>query len=194
MLRAKSGLEYIRCVLCVAHRRKMQMDLEREIDRLEKISKRQTFFLATIDVWHPSYRRVKAENDAIEVQLKEAWTALKEHESAERARAAATAAALKREAGVQRAMLECQQRVWYKERGSAYLILAWAAQDPQKRLEAANAAILCFGQYRRLCRVTADVDCLIATAQEVVDTAQKELDKPFYVKWFDYALELLVTG
>jgi hypothetical protein len=120
----------------------MQMDLEREIDRLEKISSRQHFYMNTCDVWHESYREVKAQNDAIEVQLKEAWTALKEHESAERARAAqaaaATAAALEREASVQRAILDCQQRrQQFDERALAYRTqqaLA-AAEAAQKELD-----------------------------------------------------------
>ena len=99
----------------------MQMDLEREIERMEKISYRQTFYMATCDVWHESYSRVKAENDVIEQKLKEAWTALKEHEAAERTRAAAAAAALKREAGVQRAILDCKQRrLDFDERARAY--------------------------------------------------------------------------
>jgi len=112
----------------------MQMDLEREIDRLEKISLGQLFYMNTCDVWHESYRAVKAENDAIQVQLKEAWTALKEHESAERARAAATAAALKREAGVQRAILDCQQRrQQFDERARA-----WRTQQALAAAEAAQ--------------------------------------------------------
>ena len=106
----------------------MQMDLEREIERLEKISYRQTFYMATCDVWHESYRSVKAENDVIEQQLKEAWTALK-------ARAAAAAAALKREAGVQRAILDCQQRrQQFDERARAY------RSEQKQTLAAAKAA------------------------------------------------------
>ena len=107
------------------------MDLEREIDRLEKISSRQHFYMNTCDVWHESYRQVKAENDAIEVQLKAAWTALEEHESAERARAAA----LKREAGVQRAILDCKQRrKEFDERARAY------RSEQKQTLAAAKAA------------------------------------------------------
>ncbi len=115
----------------------MQMDLEREIERLEKISYRQTFYMATCDVWHETYSRVKAENDVIEQKLKAAWTALKEHESAEKARAAAAAAALKREARADIPASEPdfrERRQQFDERARAY------RSEQKQTLAAAKAA------------------------------------------------------
>jgi len=176
----------------------MQMDLEREIERLDKISKCQTFYMATCgDVWHESYRRVKAENDVIEQQLKAAWAALKEHESAERARAAAaaaaTAAALEREAGVLRAIRRLELLARHKENGLAYLATARGEASPAKKLEAANLALFSFEQFKATA-VTRALREETAEAQRLAAAAQAELDKPFYVKWFEYASELLVTG
>ena len=179
--------------LCT-HWRKVQMDLKLEIERLEKISSRQTFYMQTCDdVSHEDYRRVEAENDVIEQQLKDAWTAYKEHKSAEKARAAAaaaaTAAALEREAGVQAAMLRLELMSRHKANGRAYLLTAREAEDPMQKLSAANLAVFSFEQYKKT-SLTLSLREEVSEAQSLAAAAQKELDKPFYVKWF----ELLVTG
>ncbi len=173
-------------------------DFEREIDRLEEISRRQVFYLASCDnVWLASYRRVKAENDLVNVQLREAWTAYEEHKRAEQARAAAaaaaTAAALEREAGVQRAILRLELLARHKENGLAYLATARAEASPAKKLEAANLALFSFEQWKATA-VTRALREETAEAQRLAAAAQAELDKPFYVKWIEYASELLVTG
>jgi len=167
---------------------------EREIDRLEELSRRQMFYLASCDnVWLASYRRVKAENDLVNVQLRQAWTAYEEHQARAAAAAAATAAALEREAGAQRALARLELLARHKENGLAYLATARGEASPAKRLEAARLALFSFEQWKATA-VTRALREETAEAQRLAAAAQEELDKPFYAKWFEYASELLVTG
>ena len=107
--------------------------------------------------------------------------------------AAATAAAIERDAGVQRAILRHELMARYKTNGLAYLLTAREAEDPMQMLEAANMAVFSFEQYKKI-SVTRSLREEVSEAHSLAAAAQKELDKPFYVKLFDYALELLVTG
>jgi hypothetical protein len=107
--------------------------------------------------------------------------------------AAATVAALEREADVQRAILRHELLDRYKTNGLAYLLTAREAENPMQKLEAAKLAVYSFEQYKQIA-VTRSLPEQLCEAQRLAAAAQTELDKPFYVKWFDYACELLVTG
>jgi hypothetical protein len=109
---------------------------------------------------------------------------------------AATAAALELEAHAQRVEVHTKLMARYKNNGLAYLLTARQVEDPTNKLSAAKLALFNFEQYKAMFspRNEKEVRILICSAQEVADAAQKELDKPFYVNWFEYARELLVTG
>ena len=132
--------------------------------------------------------------DILDKEIEEANRPRKAAQAAAEAAAAAAAAALEREAGVERAIARTEQRVKYMQDGRAYLLTAKEAADPVRKLEAAEAAIACFVEYKKPWKVRAEVDVLIANAPEVADAAQKELDKPRLVRLFELVCELLVTG
>jgi len=203
---------------------KMQMDIKKqEIDIMIRVANQNSVFLATLDVWHPLYREYKNRVERQEKQIDEAIAAYNVRMADEKARlempaseldfrerrrqfderarayrmqqeqAAATAAALEREAGVQRAILRHELLARYKTNGLAYFLTAREAENPMQKLEAANLALLSFEQFKATA-VTRSLPEETAEAQRLAAAAQTELDKPFYVKWFDYACELLVTG
>lgn len=78
--------------------------------------------------------------------------------------------------------------------GSVYLLTAREVEDPTRKLEAAKAVLVCFVQYHSMSVGREEVNIMISDAHSLAAAAQKQLDKPWFVKVFEFVRELIVTG